>query len=64
MSRVRDTLMFVSAEDLRLAKSIASFKGITLKEYFGMKVREDMKNPPFREFLSCGVVEDRYRRRR
>lgn len=56
--RKRNTLMAVSAEDLRLAKSIASFKGITLKEYFSVKVKEDMKQPPFREFLSCGTFMD------
>ena len=53
MARPReDTTMLVRREDLRFEKSIASMKGMTVKDYFGFKIKEDLQVMP-REIIRC-----------
>lgn len=41
-----ESMVRLSREHIRMAKSIASFHGMSLKEYFGRKVDADMKVLP------------------
>lgn len=61
----RFKIIKVAAEDHQMAKVLASMRGLQLKEYFGMRVRQDElynKN----QVLHCGpfLEEDRGRKRR
>lgn len=55
-TRRRESMVRVDTEHLRIAKSIAGLKGMTIKDYFGVKVEEDALNLP-NEFLKHLPVE-------
>jgi len=56
----RDCFMRVDGEDLRVAKGIASFKGVTLKEYFAEMI--DNEAQVFKKEISDPFTK--YRRRK
>ena len=47
----------VDGKDLRLARSIAGLKGVTLKKYFSMKVEEDAVELP-KQIMMCGSLDE------
>lgn len=46
MKRKDRVIIWVTPQHLQLAKSIASIRGMTLKDYFGKKIEDDARNLP------------------
>lgn len=55
--RRNHSTMYVNKQHLQLAKSIASIKGMSLKDYFGKKVEEDAQLLP-KEIIRCSSNDE------